>query len=101
MGLWRGATKAQVESFEVRHVIGTNLLALYPLCTFELFELHYVVMRYRISRDLFCSVKTGTALSKMSNVLLLEVLRVIHNGNHRVCLTKLKNSSFSSFFSLQ
>lgn len=85
MGPWRVATKAQVGVFELCLVIGTNLLALYPLCTFELFELHYVVMHYRISCDLFCSGKTGTALSKVSNVLLLvELLSGIHYGNYRV-----------------
>lgn len=69
MGPWREATKARVGAFEVCLVIGTNLLALYPLCTFVL---HYVVMPQRISCDLFCSGKTGTALSKVSNVLPLS-----------------------------
>lgn len=47
-------------------VIGTNLLALYPLGTCAL---HDLVIPYRISCDLFCCSETGTALSKVSNVL--------------------------------
>lgn len=39
MGPWRAATKAQVGVFEVCLVIGTNLLAFYPLCTFALHDL--------------------------------------------------------------
>lgn len=66
MGPWRAATKAQVGMFEVCLVIGTNLLALYPLCKSAL---HDLVIPYRMMCDLFCFSETGTASSDVSELL--------------------------------